>query len=58
MITCCCSMAGTKACLACPQYQNMMYSDQIKIYPNIIPTKKTIEKYNENGKLIERIIEE
>jgi hypothetical protein len=58
MIACCCSMAGTKACLTCPQYQNMIWPDQASIMPNIYPTRKTTEKYDKDGKIIERIIEE
>jgi len=58
MIACWCSLAGTKACLTCPQYQNMMWPTQTEILPNIRPTRKTTEKFDENGRLIERIIEE
>jgi hypothetical protein len=51
-------MAGTKACLTCPQYQNMIWPEQASIMPNIHPTRKTTEKYDKDGKIIERIIEE
>ncbi len=59
---CWCSLAGTAACARCnnnPQYGEWSY---YHTYPNIpirrFCTKKITEKFDENGKLIERIIEE
>lgn len=57
MLTCMCTLAGTKACLACPAYQNQMWHDSQTI-PNVKPVRKVTEKYDEAGNLIERIIEE
>lgn len=54
MLICNCALAGTRACLTCPQYQNMLY-EQSWQWPR--PIKKITEKYDEKGKLIERIIE-
>ena len=53
MSTCCCSLAGTRACDTCPNGPSRY---PYQIWPIPIRTK-IIEKY-ENGKLIERIIEE
>jgi hypothetical protein len=49
---CCCSLAGTVACLNCPnRFQGY--------YPSWnVPTKKVIEKFDDKGNLIERITEE
>jgi len=36
----------------------MMWPEQAPYFPNVRSTRKTTEKYDENGKLIERVIEE
>ena len=51
MVSCCCSLAGTRACETCPN--SPMKSIQ---FVPIMQNQKIIEKY-ENGKLIERTIE-
>ena len=61
MSTCCCTLAGTRACENCPngpmrvpwmgKYEPIPYVQ----YPH---TRRIVEKFDENGKLIERIIEE
>ncbi len=64
MSSCCCSLAGTRACFTCPngpnQYSPYMtypvyYQNIPQTYPS--PSKKITEKYDKDGKLIERIIE-
>lgn len=58
MMSCCCSLAGTNACLTCPNYtiqQWVVPKEYIEVPKK---TKRIIEKFNEDGKLIERITEE
>lgn len=52
MNICCCTLAGTKACLTCPNNNFMQdYNNPIQ---TSIPTT-IIEKFDEKGNLIERI---
>ena len=56
---CLCTLAGTRACLTCPQYIEY-FGQSVSGIPFQYPLKKTevIEKFDENGKLIERITRE
>jgi hypothetical protein len=59
MIVCHCSLAGTRAFLSCPQYQNMTWPHSHEAQaPPFIKTKRTIEEYDKEGNLIKKIIEE
>ena len=58
-MVCNCTLAGTAACLVCPRYQQ--YLGDSNIYPpTYLPSgnKKITEKFDKDGKLIERITEE
>ncbi len=65
-ITCCCSLAGTVACFTCPsRYQYEWWRTPYTYYPAYPDitypkphSKKIIEKFDKDGKLIERIVEE
>mgnify|MGYP001411248134 CR=1 FL=1 len=54
-MVCCCSLAGTKACLSCPTYLNDIAFGVNKV--NESYKYRVVEKFDENGKLIERITE-
>jgi hypothetical protein len=62
MKSCCCSLAGTKACIACTNNIDFEYGNTFFITSEI-PSEitrypfKITEKFNEEGKLIERITE-
>ncbi len=57
---CCCSLAGTSACLGC--YMRNSNISYYPTYPDIYYPKpyikKITEKFDKDGKLIERITEE
>lgn len=58
---CCCSLAGTQACMRCGRWREY-YGDwtapiRYPIEPNVKP-KRIIEKFDKDGKLMERIVEE
>lgn len=65
-MNCCCQKAGTIACLSCSIYRehfgdsrvNYYIPEMPKIDPDKLRIKRTIEKYDEKGNIIERIIEE
>jgi hypothetical protein len=52
---CYCTLTNTQACLTCPNYLNDR--NTIKFNLPTVSREKIIEKYDENGKLFERIIE-
>ena len=62
---CNCSLAGTRACLSCSQYLNVFGQpgnvpirfENGKI-EKLFKIKRTIEKFDDKGNLIERVIEE
>lgn len=56
---CNCTLAGTRACLNCPNYQQYFGLPQFEPMKTFFPKKKKVtEKYDKDGSLIERIIEE
>lgn len=57
---CCCSMAGTLACEECMRRQGYIkpYNSGIVNMPRPLKKRTVIEKFDKEGKLIERIIEE
>lgn len=60
-MVCCCSLAGTQACLNCSRYTGLFGTVPIQPMPEWRwerPVKRIIEKYGADGKLVERIIEE
>lgn len=61
MGACCCSLDGTRACLSCTNHQEEFtwtipsgWYEQVK---NIPRAKCIIEKFDKDGKIIERITE-
>jgi hypothetical protein len=56
MLICCCSLAGTKACLTCPQYLNQAWT--APPFSNTVKGRRVTKKYDDKGNLIEEIIEE
>ena len=62
MLNCCCSMAGSKACLTCPAYINELDLYVMKTYPKppVAKIHRTIEtmEYDKEGRCIKRIVEE
>lgn len=59
MIFCCCSLAGTAACMRCLNNPGSAYTPPISpqiSYPPAPRIKKTIETLDENGKCIKREI--
>ena len=54
MTTCCCALAGTRACQSCPN--NSWSVPARDWYTMPVMGQRVIEKY-QDGKLIERIIE-
>jgi hypothetical protein len=56
---CCCSLAGTKACLNCPNYLNDIAQINSIPFPlRTSPLKRIIKEYDGKGNLIKEIIEE
>ena len=53
MISCCCSLAGTRACDSCPNGPSRGSSNY---FPIPMSGQRIIEKY-QYGKLVERIVE-
>ena len=53
MVSCCCSLAGTRACDSCPNGPSRGSSNY---FPIPMSGQRIIEKY-QDGKLIERIVE-
>jgi len=59
MQVCHCSLAGTSACAGCFQNPNAKWFSSLDThYQPIRKNKRVIEKFNQDGKLIERITEE
>jgi ABC-type uncharacterized transport system auxiliary subunit len=61
MNTCGCTLAGTNACLRCPNSNINYYPSTTWYYPfhsPVITGKKITEKFDKDGKLIERITED
>ena len=57
MLACYCSLAGTRACLTCSKGMiDMMFYPPI-YYEKNKPKERIIEKFDKDGKLIERITE-
>lgn len=56
MLVCCCSLAGTKACLKCPQYLN--HGFPAPSFDDTHRGRRVTKKYDDKGNLIEEIIEE
>jgi hypothetical protein len=60
MSICCCSLAGTAACETCSNrpYNSSRFNPlDYKLFTPI-KTKKVIERFDKDGKLVERIVEE
>jgi hypothetical protein len=56
---CMCTLAGSAACLTCSNNRTIVPMSDPSRMPVIVPrAKRIIEKFDENGKLFERIIEE
>lgn len=55
MLICCCSLAGTKACLSCPNYINAFGGH---IQNEGSGFNKKVTEYYEDGKLVKRVIED
>ena len=58
MLICNCSLAGTQACINCPQYSRLFdikSEIEVKKLLKIIETTEYIDEY---GKVIKRVIEE
>ena len=56
MLACCCTLAGTAACKTCPSYVQM-FGDHT-VYPRFKPGLQRVTEKYEDGKLVERIIED
>ena len=65
MTICCCSLAGTAACMHCPnnpasttawpQYHPWVQTIEPGPYPHPIMIKRITEEFDKDGKLIKRI---
>ena len=59
-MNCCCSLAGTRACLSCPNGWEWNGALYWFIPPWVVgepKPKRVIEKFDKDGKLIERVTE-